>query len=78
MSTSKPREVYLPIHALGTCNKESECPYYEVIRLEKEVEVVCIAKCNATSRYLTASATRKCIAYWKSCPFKIYADSQLS
>lgn len=78
VSSSKPREVYLPVHTLSSCNEISECNYYEVVRLEKGHEVVCIAKCNVTGKYLTRSAAKKCIAYWQSCPLKLYADSQLA
>ncbi|MFZ8782868.1 MAG: hypothetical protein ACO2OR_02650 [Desulfurococcaceae archaeon] len=77
-SSSKPREIYLPIHALSSCSERSECPYFEVIEYGREPEVVCIAYCKVTERYLTRSAVKKCIAYWSTCPFKQYADHQLT
>ncbi|MEM0199225.1 MAG: hypothetical protein QW159_01335 [Desulfurococcaceae archaeon] len=78
MSSSKPREVYLPVHVLDSCNVVSECNYYEVVRIEKEHEVVCIAKCNAINRYLIRSSAKKCVDYWRTCPLKLYVDSQLA
>lgn len=79
MSTSgKPREIYIPVHALPSCSERSECPYFEVVEYGKEPGVACIAYCKVTERYLTRSAAKKCIAYWTTCPFKQYADHQLT
>lgn len=75
MASSKPREVYLPTHIIQ-CNERSACPYYEVVQFGKEPEVVCIAYCKATSRYLARSFVKKCIMYWEACPFKHVLDFQ--
>ncbi|MEM1639818.1 MAG: hypothetical protein QXJ69_07110 [Desulfurococcaceae archaeon] len=72
---SKPREVYLPIHAVS-CSEKSGCPYFELVKYSEEVEATCIAFCKTTNRYLTRSFAKKCITFWETCPFKQITDSQ--
>lgn len=72
---SKPREVYPVIHIVS-CAEKSDCPYYTLIKYGEVAGEECIAQCKVTSRYLTRSFIRKCIAFWQSCPFKQIMDSQ--
>ncbi|MEM2025916.1 MAG: hypothetical protein QXW94_06460 [Desulfurococcaceae archaeon] len=78
MSASKPREVYLAVHALPSCTERSNCPHYAVVQLGREPEITCVSYCKATNRYLTRSSVAKCAAYWTTCPFKQSLDLQLA
>ncbi|ADV64426.1 hypothetical protein [Desulfurococcus mucosus] len=69
MSVQKPREIYVPIHALPTCSLTDPCPNLELVELEREGEKYCVAYCKVLERYLTKSAARKCESTWRGCPF---------
>ncbi|WP_233418014.1 hypothetical protein [Desulfurococcus amylolyticus] len=69
MESGKPREIYIPIHALPTCSLTDPCPNIELISFEKDGEKYCVAYCKVLERYLTRSTVRKCETLWRSCPF---------
>jgi hypothetical protein len=58
---------YPKIHLIP-CDMTSQCPFFEVKVVDKE-KGLCIAKCTIFDKYLTRSSVRKCIEYWKECPF---------
>ncbi|MCC6053955.1 MAG: hypothetical protein LM589_01360 [Thermosphaera sp.] len=66
--SSKPREVYPPIHVIP-CSEKSECPFFE-LRTYDEAGSLCLAYCRITERYLTRSFVKKCISQKDACPYK--------
>ncbi|MEM1627753.1 MAG: hypothetical protein QXP02_05440 [Desulfurococcaceae archaeon] len=68
MSSSKPRDIYLPIHALPSCSVSSDCPFLQIVEVSSDSDKYCVAYCKAIGRYLTRSFIKKCELYWSSCP----------
>lgn len=60
-------EFYPKIHLIP-CDLSSNCPFYEVRVIDKDKRL-CVARCLIFDRYLTKSSVKKCIDYWKNCPF---------
>jgi len=61
------KNYYPPVHVIA-CNMVSSCPYYRISRVSEEQEY-CIAFCTLSERYITRSSVKKCIDYWRECPF---------
>ncbi len=60
-------EFYPKIHLIP-CDLVSQCPFYETRVIDKE-KSLCVARCTIFDKFLTKSSVKKCIDYWKECPF---------
>lgn len=65
MGIATKKGFYPSIHVIS-CALRSDCPFYKLVDVEEEL---CVAYCKVAEKYLTRSSTKKCIAYWKDCPF---------
>ncbi len=58
---------YPPIHVIP-CEYRSNCPYFQLKRIDKQRNL-CVAKCRVTGQYIVRSKVVKCIEHWNNCPF---------
>ncbi|MEM0355913.1 MAG: hypothetical protein QXO78_05135 [Desulfurococcaceae archaeon] len=59
---------YYPLVNYINCDNSSECPFYSLKTIDKENNI-CVAYCIVSEKYLTKLSIRKCIEYWRDCPF---------